>query len=300
MGVALGHVRRREPRDDAPVTREIDQDLEALAGGEQIAVDKLHALRRSGRAGRVDEGEHVGRLDLGDRSLEVEAGVRALDIRQRHDPWRRIAVDDDHVLEVRQASARLEHLRQVLLLADQQPRVGVGDDVLDLVRRVCAVDGERRRAEHHRGEIAEMELRPVGQHQRDRLTASEPELGEAPREVVDATAQLGPRDRELVTFGADRHLLGPFGGRQAEGLRERRRPGGGTLRRAQFRDRAIHVRSSRLAIGRDEHHPRCPGRPELAEDDTSGVRHLSFGTSAGRARNRRCTGAGDAFFIYIR
>ena len=52
VGVALGDVRARQPRDHAPVARELDQLLDALDGREQVAVDELHALRRPGRARR--------------------------------------------------------------------------------------------------------------------------------------------------------------------------------------------------------------------------------------------------------
>ena len=64
VGVALGHVRRRQPRDHAAVARELDQLIEALDCRQQVAVDQLHALRRPGRAGGVDQRQHVGRLDL--------------------------------------------------------------------------------------------------------------------------------------------------------------------------------------------------------------------------------------------
>ena len=71
-----------------------------------------------------------------------------------------------------------------------------------------------------------MELGPVGEHQRERLAAPEAELGEAAGERVHALAQLAPGDREGVSLGADRDLVGALGRGDAKRLCERRRFGG--------------------------------------------------------------------------
>ena len=121
MGVPLGHVGGGQPRDHTTVAWQVDQLLQALAGGEQVAVDQLHALGRPGRAGGVDEGQHVCRGDSLQRGVDVEAGVAALHLGEGEGALRGLAFDDDHVPDVRKLGASVEHLREVLLLADDHP-----------------------------------------------------------------------------------------------------------------------------------------------------------------------------------
>ena len=53
----------------------------AVHAGQQVAVHELHALRRAGRARRVDQRDEVLGLDGAPVRLGVEAGVGALDVR---------------------------------------------------------------------------------------------------------------------------------------------------------------------------------------------------------------------------
>ena len=187
-----------------------------------------------------------GRLQLGYRRLHVEARVGALHLRQRESALGRLAVDQDHVLERGQLLARAHHLRQELLLGDQHTRPRVGDHVLDLLGGVGVVDRERGRPEHHPREVAHMELGAVGEHQRQSVPASHPQRGEPAGELVHARAQLRPGERHGVALGADRHLVRPFLGGDAERVRDRGRVRRRALAGRQFRDRAIHRRSSSL------------------------------------------------------
>ena len=241
VGVALGHVRRGKPRDHAAVLRELDQLLQPFARREQVAVDQLHALRWPRRAGRVDQREHVAALRLSDRSLDVEVGIAALHVGERERALRRLAVDHDHVLEPGRLLARLQHLCQVLLLADQRLGFGVAQQVADLLRRVGVVDRERRRPEHHRREVAEMELGPVGEHQRDRLATDDAQLGQPSGERVDALAQLAPGDRERVALGADRDIVRALGGGDAKRLRHGARVDGRAPGALHLCDTALHL-----------------------------------------------------------
>ena len=102
-----------------------------------------------------------------------------------------------------------------------------------------------------------MKLGAVRQHQRDRLAAPESKPREPAGEVVDAGAQFAPADRELVALGADRDVLGTFGGRQAKGLGERARADRGTIAGHEIRGRAIHASLLPLAVRN------CSGDPRV-------------------------------------
>ena len=122
----------------------------ALDGDQQVAVHELHALRRPGRARRVDQREDVLGPELlrpaastsksGSAPSTSESGV----VPSAPSPSTTITCSrPGSSLRAsricgRNAASHEEHLR-----------VGVGDDVLDLLRRVRVVDRERRRAEHH-------------------------------------------------------------------------------------------------------------------------------------------------------
>ncbi len=68
-----------------------------------------------------------------------------------------------------------------------------------------------------------MELGAVGEHQRDRVAALQPELRKAPGECIDALAQLSPCDGEGIVLRADRDVIAALGRRDAKGLGDRRR-----------------------------------------------------------------------------
>ena len=145
---------------------------------------------------------------------------------------RRLAVDDDDVLEVGQLLAGLEHVGEELLLGDDHARAGVGHHVADLLGPVLHVDRERRGARGHHREVAQVELGPVAEEQGHRVAAFESQSGQAGGEGVDALAQLPPRPGDGVALGAHGDLVGPLGGGDAKGLGD----GGGADRVARLRD----------------------------------------------------------------
>ena len=55
-----------------------------------------------------------------------------------------------------------------------------------------------------------MELRPVAEHDRDRVAASDAEPGETAGERIDAAEQIRPRQRDGVIDGAYGHDFGWF------------------------------------------------------------------------------------------
>ena len=50
--------------------------------------------------------------------------------------------------------------------------------------------------------VDDVELRPVAEHDRDRVAASDAEPGEAAGERIDAAEQIRPRQRDGVIDGA--------------------------------------------------------------------------------------------------
>ena len=158
------------------------------------------------------------RLDRPPGGLDVEVGVGPLDVRKGGDALGRLAVDHDHVLEVGQLLARLEHAVEVRLLDQRHPRPGVGDQVLDLLGCVGLIDRERDGPERHGREIADVKLRPVAEHQRDGVALAHPQLGESAGERVRALAHLTPGDRDAVVAVAQRDVVGLLLGGDAECL----------------------------------------------------------------------------------
>jgi hypothetical protein len=68
-----------------------------------------------------------------------------------------------------------------------------------------------------------VELRPVGEHQRDGVAAAHAELGQPARERIDAVAQLAPGQRDGVVDGAHGDAVGEVLGGDAERFGHRAR-----------------------------------------------------------------------------
>ena len=187
----------------------------------------LHALRRAGGAGGVEDVARLVRLDPGHRHFGVEmllAQRRVVGIPAFGDGHLRVeaAVDDQHVLR-RVLGERAGLVDQVLVrhrLAVAHAGIG-GDEQLRL--RIVDAHGEvvrREAAEHHR--VHGPEAR-AGQHREQRLgdhrhvdddaiALADAERSEDRRGAVDLAVQLGERIRlRLFGFGRDvdqRRLIG--------------------------------------------------------------------------------------------
>ncbi|GAJ84084.1 hypothetical protein NBRGN_068_00760 [Nocardia brasiliensis NBRC 14402] len=61
------------------------------------------------------------------------------------------------------------------------------------------------------GGVAEVELRAVGQHDRDRVAGRDAQRGEPGGDGADPLAVFPPRDRDGATEGAQRDRVGVFG-----------------------------------------------------------------------------------------
>ena len=156
-------------------------------------------------------------------------GAEPLHLLERHDARVAVApqpahVRDDDVPHERQRPADLQDLVHLLLvLADDDGRLGVRDDVLHLRRRARRVDADPDGGRAHRGELRPDPLAAVLREDRDLVAALHPERDEAEAEAPDVAEVVLPGDAlpdaELLLAQRDRARR--LGGAQAEELRER-------------------------------------------------------------------------------
>jgi hypothetical protein len=142
------------------------------------------------------------------------------------------------VLERRHAPGGLEHAVEERALGDDHAVPRVREQELHLVGRRRVVDGERDRAEVHRGGVGEVELGPVGQHQGERVALADPERGEPRGQAAHALGVFAPRVLGLAVLGAQRDVGRALGGGvlegRADGLAVERGGTGGGLAGREF------------------------------------------------------------------
>ena len=69
----------------------------------------------------------------------------------------------------------------------------------------------------HRGGVEQVELGPVGEHQRHRVAAAQAELVQPGGDLAHALGVLAPGDLDLAALGAQRDLVGTGGRGRLEG-----------------------------------------------------------------------------------
>ena len=216
-------------------------------------------------AGRIDETGGVLRPHrlpaAGEqpRAAASELVTAAQRLFPRKDPTfalRRVTLDQDDPLQARQVRAQGNHLvEQFPVLDDEHLRLGVVQEVLDLLRRIGLVNSDGHQAGVRNADIGDLPLRPVRGPERHPILWIQP-LGE--QGVGD------PAYRPVVVDPADRRPAFPRfevkGGRVTPALRgslEQRRHGFGQLaghlrgrRRTYSRAHAATIRELRqLPIG---------------------------------------------------
>jgi hypothetical protein len=210
-----------------------------VAHGAVVRVGEDHALRRARRAGRVDEDAGVVGGDGGAALVElglVVAAAALAQVGERHRVVGRLAVDHDHVLEVREPVADLADLRELLLVLDEhRARLGVIEDVVALLGGVRLVDRDGRAAG---GQDAEVRERPLGagvREDRDALAVLEAEVDQPAAHLADGLVQVvvGDGDPLVADLVLDRRVV-------AVGLRGQRRQSGhrGCARAGRRADRS--------------------------------------------------------------
>jgi hypothetical protein len=104
----------------------------------------------------------------------------AIEVEARHAPVREI-LQRDHagfgtvhkhdVLDL--GRARLEYPRQELALGNDDAVTRIAEHVMGLLRTRRVVDGERCGTKVHYSSVRERKLRSIGEHQRDRVAATD-------------------------------------------------------------------------------------------------------------------------------
>ena len=174
----LGDVRRWQPADHAGILRQDYPSVGAVVRREDVAVRQLHALRVASGARRVDEGDDGVGGDGSDRLLEVVVARPSAvdDLVEREFLGARFAVHHDDLDRLGQLVADLPDDRQERLLDHDHRHSGVVQHVDQLLGREGNVDRQGRRTEQDACEIADVELRPVGQHQGELVVGGDTEL----------------------------------------------------------------------------------------------------------------------------
>ena len=217
MSPPLGDVGGGQPGDHLrSALWERDDVIDAAGQSHQVAVGELHALGRSGGAGGVDQSQQVVGLQLVDDRTRVVAGIHLLDFGER--VGAAVTIDDDHVFDLRKVLARRFELLEEHRLDDRDLALGVGADVLDLLRRGGLVDREGNAAQGHCCEVARDELGPVVEHQGDRVALRNAQLRQPTGDLVDPLAEIAPADRVRVVLGADCGVVAEAVDRHVKGL----------------------------------------------------------------------------------
>ena len=185
---------------------------------------ELDALRRPGRARGVDQREQVVGLDRAPaRPRRRSPGRRPRRRPSASVPSPRAPSSTITCSSAGSSRARLQRRSANASSTIATLRAGVADHVGDLLGRGGLVDRERRRAERHRREVGEVELGPVGEHQRDGVAArarrARAARRRARRRARAARAQVSETSSSLRADGdAVRVVLG----RDPERLGDRR------------------------------------------------------------------------------
>ena len=134
-----------------------------------------------------------------------------------------VAIDDlQHAGRLLDELEQLVHL--LLVLGEDQPRLGVIEQVAHLLAHGVLVDAERGAAERVRRDLAPDPLRPVVADQRDAVSPRQPQPLHAERHQPDPALVLGPGERvpdaELLLAHRDRvgAELGVVGQHLGEGV----------------------------------------------------------------------------------
>ncbi len=124
-----------------------------------VAVEDLAALRRPGRARRVDEGEEVVLADLGLGSCE-SVGVLARVLPAACGELLELGERQDMVQGRQPAAHRLDLLQLLVVLDEHTDGVGVAQHVPAVLRRRVRVDRSRHAADQREREVEEAPLDP--------------------------------------------------------------------------------------------------------------------------------------------
>ena len=184
-------------------------------------VRQLHGFRRSRRAGRVDERQHVVGLAVAPGILEAKtSGLSLAEVRQR-DRAVRLSVHQHDVLDL--GRTRGQDLRQEHPFRHDDATPGTLQQVVDLLRRQRVVHRECDRSEMHGCSIGQRELRAIDQHQRYRVAAADAERVQPGRQRLDPLGMFAECELDAAVERPVRDLPWALGRRELEGLAKRSR-----------------------------------------------------------------------------
>src|SRR5437899_2080652 len=183
-------------------------DLEdSLDRVDEVGVRDHGALRGAGGAGSVADQRHVFRFGRPHQLLEqagplaVELPSQLFELLEAHEERVGVVAEPlgvlvDHLRDLGQASLELEDLVHLLLvLGEDDLRVGVIDDVVDLPRDGVLEDGHGNPADDLRRDHAGVHLRAVVAQDGELVVAPEPQAHQAEGEGADVSeiVRQGPR-----------------------------------------------------------------------------------------------------------
>ena len=181
--------------------------------GAVVAVEEDAALRRPGRARRVDERVRVlglhGRRALG--HLVVRAPAAALTQLVERDRAVGRAVEHDDRLEIRQPVAHLGDLGGLLgVLGEQEARLGVARHPLALLGRVGGVDRDDDAGGAADAEAGVRPLRPGGAQDRSAVALRQAEIDQPAGDLGHDLADLAVShvDPFVAALEAHRGVVG--------------------------------------------------------------------------------------------
>ncbi len=161
---------------------------------------QFHTLRRPGGAGGIDQGgQVVGAYRLpGGVEIEILGGI-AFDPIEGGSACGCGTIDDYHLLEL--YSGRGDRGKKGLF-GDDHGIAGVAEDMRDLVGGAGVVHRERGGAQVQDRGVDEIELRPVGEHDANRVTVSDTEFRQSCRDGVHPPCIVGPGDLQVSADSA--------------------------------------------------------------------------------------------------
>jgi len=250
----------RERQEEECLVAGLDQSSDAphhLDHREVVAVGEDAALRRSGRARRVDDRERVVLADPRPRTVDgfrigrEQRSSPLPQLRQRDRIGLGLLVEHNQLLENLELAAGRGDLRQLSgVLADHEASARVPEYIGAFQRRARRVDRHHERPDRDQGPVAERPLEPRAAEDGDAVALADPKREEAGCELLNAATRVVPAHVAPLT-----PLLHEEGGRRP-GLRQRAQPEGGErarLDRLRLRhschDRVCSTFAARAAAG---------------------------------------------------
>ena len=195
----LSDMRQRKIGDHTVFGTDGDDVYERPGHERQGLVRQHDSLGRTGRARGVDEGRTVARSERIHPLVQVRVGDLATapdELSPGQSPVACMVAHEHHVVQTGQLGTLGQDLVELLLILDQNNgRLGMVDDVSALLRRVRRIDPGRSRTDRHGGNVEDDPFRLVGSEDGHRHSGFDAERDQCFRSVADLGHILGPTRR---------------------------------------------------------------------------------------------------------